>query len=71
MINHQNLPVVGEKIIVDISGIRSRSGVGLSMQFLEYDITDEKPDFLFEQLLTRLSLSELKVLWDEWLSGNL
>ena len=71
MINHQNLPVVGERIIVDISGIRSKSGVGLSMQFLEYHITDEKPDLLFEQLLTRLSLSELKVLWDEWLSGNL
>tara|TARA_B100000029_G_scaffold373553_1_gene367797 strand:+ start:2587 stop:3171 length:585 start_codon:yes stop_codon:yes gene_type:complete len=71
MINLQNLPAVGERIVVDVSGIRSRAGNSLVRKYLEYDITDESPDFIFEQLLTKLSLSDLKALWDEWLSKGL
>ncbi len=70
MINLQNLPAVGETIVVDMSGVRSRAGNGLTDHYLKYDITEESPDLIFEQLLTKLSLSDLKKLWDEWL-GNL
>ena len=62
MINLQNLPAVGETIVVDMSGVRSRAGNGLTDHYLEYDITDESPDLIFEQLLTKLSLSDLKKL---------